>query len=91
MYNIKLTRQRLVEKSIKINNFCPICAIEKSQRSKHCIICNVCVEDFDHHCFWVNNCIGRNNISTFIFFLVILNLNILSNIIIAFTCMIYNK
>jgi len=51
--------------------------------SMHCIICDICIEDFDHHCFWVNNCIGGNNLSTFIIFLLSVSLNLLLNMAIC--------
>ena len=27
----------------------------------HCTVCNKCVRHFDHHCRWLNNCIGSHN------------------------------
>lgn len=33
---------------------------------------NVCIEQYDHHCTWINNCVGKNNIGrfvTFVFFI----------------------
>ena len=48
---------------------CPDCEIIRTNRSRHCSICNKCVERFDHHCPWVNNCVGTNNHHLFMIFL----------------------
>ncbi|XP_066586945.1 uncharacterized protein [Prorops nasuta] len=53
------------------NGRCHLCNINTtSQRTKHCSICNKCVPKFDHHCKWLNNCIGARNYSVFLVCLV---------------------
>ena len=51
--------------------FCKKCNLEKINRSKHCIICDKCIEKFDHHCIWINNCVGGKNLKYFYYFIFI--------------------
>lgn len=32
-------------------------------------VCRTCVHRFDHHCVWVNNCIGASNAGVFLLYL----------------------
>ncbi|KAF2641091.1 zf-DHHC-domain-containing protein [Massarina eburnea CBS 473.64] len=51
-------------------NTCRTCRFLKPARSKHCSICKTCVARCDHHCVWVNNCLGRGNYKYFLGLLV---------------------
>jgi hypothetical protein len=61
---------------------CPDCEVLRTPRSKHCAICNRCVERFDHHCPWINNCVGIHNHNSFLVFIMTL-LSILVTITIS--------
>lgn len=37
---------------------------------KHCGQCNKCVQGFDHHCKWLNTCVGESNYRLFVSLLV---------------------
>ncbi|CAN6301830.1 unnamed protein product [Urochloa humidicola] len=45
--------------------FCSLCETEVLKNSKHCRVCDKCVDGFDHHCRWLNNCIGKRNYKGF--------------------------
>ena len=58
-----------VNEGVDVRNYCPKCYIQKSSNIKHCFICDHCVEDFNHHCFWINKCIGKNNKFLYLLFI----------------------
>lgn len=53
------------------NSLCPECAIIRTGRSRHCIICRKCVDRYDHHCPWINNCVGLKNHNSFLAYLIL--------------------
>ena len=61
--------------------FCNTCYIFRGPGVSHCKKCNNCVDNFDHHCPWLGNCIGKNNYIFFIIFLICFNIIILINLI----------
>jgi len=49
--------------------YCRTCKIHRPPKSTHCKICGNCVEGFDHHCGFLDTCIGRYNYVYFVGFL----------------------
>jgi len=49
--------------------YCETCFIFRPPRTSHCYHCDFCVEEFDHHCPWISNCVGKGNYYTFNLFL----------------------
>lgn len=45
---------------------CSVCVSRVNKLSRHCLVCDKCVVDYDHHCKWLNNCIGAANYRSFI-------------------------
>ena len=45
--------------------FCDVCDTFVEDTSKHCGACTRCVNKFDHHCKYLNNCVGAKNYKLF--------------------------
>uniref|UniRef100_A0A3Q3WUU8 Palmitoyltransferase n=1 Tax=Mola mola TaxID=94237 RepID=A0A3Q3WUU8_MOLML len=42
-------------------NKCPVCNVMRPPRAGHCRTCGCCVHRLDHHCIWINSCVGQAN------------------------------
>ncbi|ORX85493.1 zf-DHHC-domain-containing protein [Basidiobolus meristosporus CBS 931.73] len=49
--------------------YCRKCRVEKPDRAHHCSACQECVLKMDHHCPWINNCVGFRNQKFFYLFI----------------------
>ncbi|CAG9310305.1 unnamed protein product [Blepharisma stoltei] len=66
----KLVKVQLEGTPVEPSEFiCTLCKCFVTLGSKHCARCCRCVYKFDHHCKWVNNCIGKENYNEFLWLL----------------------
>jgi len=79
----------IINSGKSINKMCPYCMIEQGKFSKHCFLCNKCIENFDHHCHWINNCVGHLNKPYFIAFIISLLITLAVNSFISFNVLLF--
>mmetsp|Transcript_129542 Transcript_129542/g.242351 ORF Transcript_129542/g.242351 Transcript_129542/m.242351 type:complete len:741 (+) Transcript_129542:75-2297(+) len=65
----------LVEKG-DFKQVCVVCRARREMRSHHCKECGRCVQRLDHHCPWIDNCVGLGNQRSFYGFIVFLFITI---------------
>ena len=62
--------EQLLNENKDLIRYCYKCFVQKTKNSKHCVICNKCYDNFDHHCYWINKCVAGKNYCLFLFFLI---------------------
>ena len=72
--------------NFEAGSLCPECEVVRTPRCRHCAFCKRCVDRFDHHCPWVNNCIGKGNFAFFYMFVLTQTLYLLNAAIISGFC-----
>ncbi|CAG0899707.1 unnamed protein product [Darwinula stevensoni] len=68
---------------------CVRCETYRPPRAHHCRICRRCVRRMDHHCPWINNCVGEWNQKYFIQFLIWIGLLALHALILIILSLAY--
>ncbi|KAI9230572.1 MAG: DHHC palmitoyltransferase-domain-containing protein [Piptocephalis tieghemiana] len=58
----------LTVKGNGLARWCKRCKAPKPDRAHHCSVCRQCVLKMDHHCPWINNCVGHRNQKPFLLF-----------------------
>lgn len=47
-------------------SWCSICELVQPARTAHCRLCGVCIRGRDHHCVWIDACVGAGNQRAFV-------------------------
>ncbi|CAD8144488.1 unnamed protein product [Paramecium pentaurelia] len=59
-----------LEKNSQKTWYCKVCKLIQAKETQHCQDCDVCIQEFDHHCPWTGKCIGKGNIKQFYYFII---------------------
>lgn len=69
--------------TLEASCLCPDCEVIRTPRCRHCVLCERCVDRYDHHCPWVNNCIGKGNYAQFYIFVLLQTFYLFSVVVIS--------
>jgi len=77
---------RRVRAHMIVDGECYVCQVGGlGPETRHCRVCNRCCDEFDHHCPWINNCVGKR---TYRMFLVMLASGTVSAFGVIATCIL---
>mmetsp|Transcript_26413 Transcript_26413/g.48318 ORF Transcript_26413/g.48318 Transcript_26413/m.48318 type:complete len:676 (-) Transcript_26413:35-2062(-) len=77
------------DRRIQHMRYCNTCKVRRPMKCSHCRTCNNCVLEFDHHCYWIGNCVGMRNHRAFAAFLVAAVLSCIGLVFIAAMDVLY--
>ena len=90
--SINDTLKEIIEEKYHIQlTKCNNCFVLRPINSHHCKVCHKCYIEHDHHCPWVNNCIGLFNKKSFILFLLYSFIQIIYSFILFFYYSLYKN
>uniref|UniRef100_A0A3Q3K5L1 Palmitoyltransferase n=1 Tax=Monopterus albus TaxID=43700 RepID=A0A3Q3K5L1_MONAL len=67
--DLRSQSSRMSERGCEGWTVCSRCETYRPPRAHHCRVCQRCIRRMDHHCPWINNCVGELNQKYFIQFL----------------------
>ncbi len=72
------------------SNICVKCKRVMKNDTVHCLICGICIDKWDHHCFWLNTCINNDTKNKFKLFYYCIILTLLFNISFGIVLIIFS-
>mmetsp|Transcript_106255 Transcript_106255/g.147073 ORF Transcript_106255/g.147073 Transcript_106255/m.147073 type:complete len:86 (+) Transcript_106255:461-718(+) len=78
---IKYRSKTLSDLELFWHKKCKRCNNIKPARTHHCNNCDRCCFSMDHHCIWINNCVGADNYRFFLNFLVYILVGLIYNLL----------